>query len=507
MARHEFPLLLMGLLTICYFWFNIISVDGFIAINWGRQASHRLIPSMVVDLLLQNNIRDLKLFSPADNVLKAFAGGDVAITITLPNEGLERVTTLEKANEWMEKRIDTYQKYNVNIKYLHVGIEPFSLLFRNRTFDNAVDVFRLVQQVLVQKYGDKIKASTPHFTDVLIPNITKPSDAEFRPDLTEKMNIFVRLLRSHNSPFVMNIFPIHYVAQNNWDIEFSFIENRSNFSVYDEKTKLVYRNAFEFAYDSFLTAIAKAGAPDLTLMVGQIGWPTDGYPGANTSNAERFYRELLPYLKSKKGTPLRPGVSIDVYLHSLVDENMNWITYGSFQRHWGVYRSNGEPKYKIDFTGNGQDIYPTTAKGVILMPKRWCVYNGRTNNLKDVNEQFNMACSAADCTALSPGGSCSHLNFNQNVSYAFNRYFQSKAQSSTDACDFKGFGMIVPDDPSDGTCKFQVEILAADYQDNGGLNTNKKGKKSYGTKLHGFSASKLLLMYFGLLVLSIVHVL
>ncbi|KAI3461989.1 hypothetical protein Pfo_018652, partial [Paulownia fortunei] len=144
---------------------------------------------------------------------------------------------------------------------------------------------------------------------------------------------FVRLLNTTNAPFVMNMFPIHFVAQNNWDIEFSFVDNKSNFTI--EDNGLIYRNVFEFVYDSFLTAMAKAGSPNLKLMVGQIGCPTDGYPGANTSNAERFFKEFLPYAKGNNGTPMLPGISIDVFIHSLADENLNKINLGAFQRHWG----------------------------------------------------------------------------------------------------------------------------------------------------------------------------
>ncbi|KAI3461993.1 hypothetical protein Pfo_018656 [Paulownia fortunei] len=462
-------------------------VEGLIGVNWGRQTSHRLIPSMVVDLLLQNNIRHLKLFSPSDNVLKAFAGGDIVITTTLPNEAIDDITVPGYATYWLQERIRKYQNQNINIRFLHVGSEPFSSFSRNITYDNAVEALRLIQESLVANGYENVTATTPHFTDVLKPNITKPSEADFRPDLKEKMVQFVRLLNTTNAPFVMNMFPIHFVAQNNWDIEFSFVDNQSNFTI--EDNGLIYRNVFEFVYDSFLTAMAKAGSPNLKLMVGQIGWPTDGYPGANTSNAERFFKEFLPYAKGNNGTPLRPGISIDVFIHSLADENLNKINLGAFQRHWGVYRSSGEPKYKIDFTGQGRDIYPTTAKGVILMPKRWCVFNEDTRNLTKVKLQFDFACQEADCTTLSPGGSCSHLDFNQNISYAFNRYFQANAQSNDKGitCDFEGLGTVVPNDPSIGTCKFPIEILAAELADSDGL-TNK-----IGDRLRGFSSASALL--------------
>ncbi|PIN13142.1 Glucan endo-1,3-beta-D-glucosidase [Handroanthus impetiginosus] len=499
--ENKFPFnpktLLIFTIFSCFLFEKMVEC-GEIGVNWGRQTSHRLIPSMVVDLLLQNGIRNIKLFSPSENVLKAFAGGDIIeITVTLPNEGLQHIINPSISAYWLQERVGKFQECNINIRHVHVGIEPFSTFSRNITYDMANDALRRIQEALIVNGYKNVTATTPHFTDVLKPNIKKPSEADFRPDLKPKMIEFLSIINASKAPFVANIFPIHFASEQNWDIEFSFINNKSNFTI--EDNGLIYRNVFEFVYDSFLHAMKKAGAPDLKLMVGHIGWPTDGYPGANTANAERFFREFLPYIKKNIGTPLRPNTSIDVFIHSLADENLNKIDLGAFQRHWGVYRSDGEPKYKIDFTGEGRDIYPTTAKGVVLMPKRWCTYHGQSKNLTKIKKQFELACKEADCTSLSVGGSCSHLTFDQNVSYAFNRYFQKKAQWSSTGklCDFDGLGKIVTEDPSMGTCVFPVEILAAELPDSGGLNSS-------GERVHGFFGFVLVLNLLGLLFLGLV---
>ncbi|KAL0391534.1 UNVERIFIED_CONTAM: Glucan endo-1,3-beta-glucosidase 5 [Sesamum latifolium] len=296
---------------------------------------------MVVDLLLQNEIRHLKVFSVSDNVLEAFAGGQIAITVTLPNEALKHIVNTGVATYWLQQKIRKHLMKNINIATLHVGSQPFSTFYRTETYDNAVDTLKIIQQALRINGYENVVATTPHFTDVLMPGIMKPSEADFRPNLKEKMVEFVRVLNDSNAPFVMDIFPIHFVAENKWDIEFAFLDNKSNFSIEDNGH--VYTNVFEFVYDSFVTAITKAGAPNVKVMVGQIGWPTDGYPGANVANAERFFREFIPFVKGNKGTPLRPGISIDVYIHSLVDENLSRINLGAFQRHWACTRRTGSP--------------------------------------------------------------------------------------------------------------------------------------------------------------------
>ncbi|KAL2246538.1 glucan endo-1,3-beta-glucosidase 8-like [Sesamum indicum] len=468
-----------------------------IGVNWGRQTSHRLIPSMVVDLLLQNNIRHLKLFSASGNVLMALSGADIAITVTMPNENLQHLFNRGLASYWLQEKVRKYQTQNVNIRYVHIGNEPFSKLSHESLFTNVTSSLRYIQEMIVRNGYENVTATTPHYTDVLKPGIKKPSEAEFRPDIMELMVEFVTLLNTSKAPFVVNMFPLIFNGENNWDPEFAFIDNKSNFTIQDDNG-LVYTNVFEFIYDSFLHAIKKAGGPDVELTVGQIGWPTDGYPGATSANAERFFGKLLPFVKSSKGTPLRPGISIEVYIHTLVDENLHKIKLGAFRRHWGVYNNNGQPKYKIDFTGQGRDMYPTSAKGVVLMPKRWCVYNGNIDNEMLVQQMFDYACQEADCTPLAPGGSCQHLDPIQNVSYAFNRYFQNKAQynEKTSTCDFGGLGKVVLNDPSVGTCKFPIEILAAESAETKGLNSG-------GERLRGWT---LLLPLVSMIGIYAVHV-
>jgi hypothetical protein len=92
------------------------------------------------------------------------------------------------------------------------------------------------------------------------------------------------------------------------------------------------------------------------------------------------------------------------------------------------------------------------------MPARWCIFNEDLKDTIKVRTQFDLACKNADCTALAPGGSCGTLSYMQNVSYAFNAYFQSHFQDEA-ACQFEKLGKIVLDNPSRGGCKFLIEVV------------------------------------------------
>ncbi|KAG8377228.1 hypothetical protein BUALT_Bualt08G0006500 [Buddleja alternifolia] len=308
-----------------------------------------------------------------------------------------------------------------------------------------------------------------HTDRVMKDKIRRPSEAEFRDEIKEEMKILLRFLEENNAPFVVEFFPLSFVTINNYDPSFAFSDNKSTYTVTDINGFL-YTNAFDFLYDSFVWALRKAGVPDVKIVVGQIGWPTDGYPGANVSTAQRFYKSLLPFVASNKGTPMRPGAPIDINVHAWMDENKMPYNYYPFARHWGIFRTNGEPKFKIDLAGQGRDIYPTRAVGIMRMPGRWCVFNGESEDTEKVTQLFNYACKKSDCTSLVPGGSCSHLNFARNISYSFNMYFQFHFQAE-EACEFEGFGEVVTDDPSSGGCVFPLEVVRGE-QDQSGDNSS-----------------------------------
>lgn len=92
------------------------------------------------------------------------------------------------------------------------------------------------------------------------------------------------------------------------------------------------------------------------------------------------------------------------------------------------------------------------------MPDRWCLFNGNRTDIANVQWQFADACKKADCSTMAEGGSCSHLSFDQNISYAFNMHFQFQFQDEK-ACDFGGLGYVSVQDPSTDECVFPVEVV------------------------------------------------
>ncbi|CAN4090058.1 unnamed protein product [Withania somnifera] len=435
-------------------------VHSFVGITWGRQQSQQLVPSMVVDLLLQNKIQQLRLMTSGYDIIEIFSATNISISISLVNGFMKQANRKDLAYSWIGDRIKDPINKGVNIVEVTVGSEPFSNTFLKKASNfEVVSVSKLMRETLDEMGFGHIRTTTAHGMDVL--KITKfPSEADFRDDIKVLMLESLAEFNRTGVPFALILFPIHFVKEVlNYTMEFAFLDNNSGFKIQDGN--VTYTNAVELMIDSVAWAITKAGYPNMKIMIAQIGWPTDGYLHANIKNAERFHKGLLKFIASKKGTPLKPG-PIDIYLHSLCDENTFNTMFGTFQRHWGIYKSDGKPKYKIDFSLEGHEKYPTQAKGIVKMPNRWCIFNGDKSDMNLVNKTYDLACAEADCTRLEQGASCDGLSFDSKISYAMNSFFQKKKQE-VKACDFDGLGKIVATNPSMENCEFPIEILS--FQD------------------------------------------
>lgn len=307
-------------------------------------------------------------------------------------------------------------------------------------------------------YGGKIKVTTALNADVYESGANKPSKGNFRKDIYDEMKQIVKFLDEKNSPFVVNIYPFLSLYQSeDFPKEFAFFDSQ-NSEIDDNDAH--YTNMFDANLDTLVWSLKKAGHPNVTIMIGEIGWPTDGDKNANIKNAIKFYRGFLKKMAAKKGSPRHPRTMI-VYLFGLLDENQKSIAPGNFERHWGIFSYDGKPKFHIDFSGKGEDKWPIGAKGVRYQENKWCVLKKEIKNISNLEGALSYACAGGDCTSLGFGCSCyGKLNPTGNASYAFNQYFQINDQS-VEACDFDGVATIESKDPSKGGCLFPIAIYSS----------------------------------------------
>ncbi|XP_010669543.2 glucan endo-1,3-beta-glucosidase 5 [Beta vulgaris subsp. vulgaris] len=438
----------------------MMGVDGnSIGANWGTQATHPLDGEIVVQMLKDNGISKVKLFEPDVNALKALGKSGVEVMIGIPNDLLAALSTdVSAAEKWVSKNLSSYvSSHGVNVRYVAVGNEPF-LKTLNGTYDAmTLPALQNIQSALIKAgLANQVKVTIPLNADVYQTSSNVPSGGDFRSDINDLMLKIVKFLNDNACPITINIYPfISLYNDPNFPADYAFFDGFS--SPLDDNGK-TYTNVFDANYDTLVWSLQKNGFPNMSIIVGEIGWPTDGDNNANPTTARRFNQGLVNHLSAGKGTPMRPSGPIDVYLFSLIDEDDKSILPGNFERHWGIFNYDGTPKYQLNL-GLAKIGSVMPAKGVQYLEKKWCVMSSSAN-LTDpqIASSVSYACERADCTSLGDGTSCSNLDVQGNISYAFNSYYQEQNQQDK-ACQFpNGLSTITTKDPSSGTCRFIVQI-------------------------------------------------
>ncbi|XP_047938279.1 glucan endo-1,3-beta-glucosidase 8-like [Salvia hispanica] len=435
----------------------VLRAEG-LGVNWGTMANHKLPPKTVVQLLKDNGITKVKLFDADQSTMSALAGSGIQVMIAIPNAELSSMNNYNRAKEWVRRNVTRYNfQGGVTIKYVAVGNEPFLTSYNNSFLNTTFPALANIQNALNEAgVGDSIKATVPLNADVYGSPETNPvpSAGRFRPDILPQMTQIVQFLGKNKAPFTINIYPfLSLYANEHFPVDYAFFDGVSN-PIADNGIQ--YTNVFDANFDTLVSSLRAVGLGDMEIIVGEVGWPTDGDRNANINYALRFYRGLLPRLAGNKGTPLRPGY-IEVYLFGLLDEDVKSVAPGNFERHWGIFKYDGQPKFPMDLSGQLQDKYLIGAQDVTYLPKRWCMLKPDAKDFTKLGENINFACTFADCTPLGYGSSCNTLDANGNASYAFNMYFQAQGQKDT-ACGFQGLAMVTDQNISQGNCNFMIQI-------------------------------------------------
>lgn len=437
-------------------------VEG-LGVNWGTMATHKLPPDTVVQLLKDNGIQKVKLFDAEQSTMSALAGTSIEVMVAIPNDQLQVMANYAHAKEWVRRNVTRYNfNGGVNIKYVAVGNEPFLTSYNGSFLNVTLPALQNIQNALNEAgVGDNIKATVPLNADVYNSPDSNPvpSAGRFRTDISPLMTEIVQFLDKNKAPFTINIYPfLSLYGHDDFPFNFAFFDGDAT-PVVDTATGIQYTNVFDANFDTLVSSLKAAGFGDMPIVVGEVGWPTDGDKNANVGDAYRFYNGLLARLAANKGTPLRPGY-IEVYLFGLIDEDAKSIAPGSFERHWGIFRYDGQPKFAFDVSGQGQNKFLIGAKNVQYLENKWCMFNPNAKDVSKLADNINYACTFSDCTALEYGSSCNNLDANGNASYAFNMYFQVQNQDEL-SCNFQGLATVTTQNISQGTCNFIVQIASS----------------------------------------------
>ncbi|KAM0065101.1 putative glucan endo-1,3-beta-D-glucosidase [Helianthus debilis subsp. tardiflorus] len=335
-------LLLLGLLMNIY----VFTADAqSVGVCYGTVANNLPLPREVVSLYIRNRITRMRIYAPRSDILEALRGTNIELILDVPNVSLEKLTNPNLATDWVRNNVLNYP--DVRFRYISVGNEVDPNNGDTRQFVGFVlPAMRNVQNALrAAGRANQIKVSTATYTGLLSKSYP-PSEGVFNESVLSFIQPIITFLAQNGSPMLANIYPYfaHIGPPALPDLPFALFTRTT--PAYSDQGR-PYFNLFDAMYDAHYVAQSRLGGGNVEIVVSESGWPSFGDTFARLGNAGTYYRKLISHVKSSRGTPARPGRSIETYLFAMFNENLK--PGKETEKHFGVFFLNQTSKYQLSF--------------------------------------------------------------------------------------------------------------------------------------------------------------
>ncbi|XP_039050743.1 glucan endo-1,3-beta-glucosidase isoform X2 [Hibiscus syriacus] len=464
MAEPFIPLSSSMLFLTVISLFLASGVEGNIGVNYGTVANNLPPTSQVAHFLLESTvINRVKLYDANPDILKAFAHTGIAVTVTVPNDLIPRLTKLSFAQQWVEDNVRPYTPTTSIVRIL-VGNEVITTADKS-LIGNLVPAMQTLHTALVAASLDRrIQVSTPHSLGVLS-NSSPPSTGKFLLGYdVHVMKPLLSFLRATNSPFMINPYPFFGCSSDTLD----YALFRPNAGVLDGNTGLLYTSMLDAQLDAVFSAMKVLGFDDLEIVIAETGWPSMGdstQVGVDANVAAEYNGNLMRHVSSGAGTPLMPNRTFETYIFALFNEDLK--PGPTSERNFGLFRQDMTPVYDIGILRptarssipNNQTPIPSKTPPLNPKPrsskgKRWCLPKTGADE-STLQRNVDYVCGLGlDCEPIQQGGDCFLPNtVRAHAAFAMNAYYQSTGKNESD-CDFDQTGAITDVDPSYGKCQY-----------------------------------------------------
>ncbi|KAK9939589.1 hypothetical protein M0R45_016280 [Rubus argutus] len=307
---------------------------------YGRNGNDLPADTEVVDLYKANGIGRMRIYEPNQATFEALKGSNIELTVTILNNLLQDLTDAAAATDWVQKNVQPYSA-DVKFRYIAVGnevrpdyAEAQFLLPAIQNIQNAITAANLQGQ---------IKVSTAIDTTLLGINFP-PSNGAFSDAGNSMISPIINFLVSNGAPLLINVYPYFAYIGDPVNIKLDYALFTSPGVVVQDDSN-GYQNLFDAMLDAHYSALEKAGAPNMQIVVSESGWPSEGSDVATVGNAGTYYSNLINHVKT--GTPKRPNGPIETYLFAMFDENLK--NGAEVEKHFGIFSPNTQPKYQLTF--------------------------------------------------------------------------------------------------------------------------------------------------------------
>ncbi|XP_072977523.1 glucan endo-1,3-beta-glucosidase 14-like [Typha angustifolia] len=343
-------LLLFAILPDCLS--STANSSSFLGVNYGQIANNLPSPTSVIPLLRRLGAKHVRLYDADQNVLLAFAGSGVDLTVGLQDSLLPRLADPSFAATWFRSTLLPHLP-STSISVVIVGNEILTTTDSNLIRSLLPAIQSLHSAIDAAGLASRISVTTANSLNVLASSFP-PSSAAFRRDLLPYITPLIAFLSKTRSPFLINAYPYFAYKSdpNNIDLNYALFEK--NPGVADPGSGIRYENMLHAQIDAVRVAIKKVGGEGIEIRVSETGWPSKGdenEAGATEENARRYNGNLMRLLAEGKGTPAKPEEPIRVYVFALFNENLK--PGPASERHYGLFKPDGSPAYDLRFSTTG----------------------------------------------------------------------------------------------------------------------------------------------------------
>ncbi|XP_074310577.1 glucan endo-1,3-beta-glucosidase-like isoform X1 [Silene latifolia] len=346
------------LLLLALLLFSLVPTEAQIGVTYGQSGDNLPSPQQVVNLYRSNGIRWMRIYYPDPATLQAIRNSGVTLLLDVPNDQIQNFAQNPSAAvQWVKQNVVPYAEC---ISFLAVGNEVTQNIkqYVGPAMTNTLNALNSFGSLT-----SHIKVTTAIGMSELT-NTYPPSNGQFA-DLPF-MDPIVNFLKQNGSPLMLNVYPYFTYIDNKGTVSLDYALFTSPGTVVtDPNNGLHYQNIYDALVDSVYAALAKRDAPNnqggppnnsgrgphTQVITSETGWPSaggdhglvrnaGGDSAASVSNAGTYYRNMISH--AKVGTPLNPGPSL-VFLFSAFDENKK--LGDATEQHFGIFNTNGTPKY------------------------------------------------------------------------------------------------------------------------------------------------------------------
>lgn len=260
------------------------------------------------------------------------------VSLGVRNEDVQVLaTSQDAANQWVNTNVAPY-KGDVNFQWITLGNEMIP-------GDQATYVTPAMQniQTAITSIGLTDTKVTTSFYMAGLASSYPPSSGTFTNDVANVMKDVSSFLAQTGAPLMVNVYPYFPYSSDPQHISLEYATFQATDPVIDGDLK--YFSLFDAMVDSIYAALEKIDAGNVSLIIGETGWPTAGNePYTSKENAQAYNKNLLTYLQSGQGTPRRPGQPLNVIIFAMFneDEKANGV-----EQNWGLFYPDMTPVYPL----------------------------------------------------------------------------------------------------------------------------------------------------------------